>query len=509
MSLKRRAISNVSAAWICLLIHTLVSFLLSPFILHRLGDAAFGIWVLIFSLTGYFGLLDLGIRSSIVRFAADAAASGNEMQLQRLFATSLYFYSGMAVIVMMLTAIGCYYLPEFFKIPLQLLRPARLLFLSTGMGVALTLPLSVSAGVLEGLQNFARVQIAQCAFTVLRGAAVAVVLAKGGGLLTVGFMTVGTNLTSYVVLMCMVSKRISLSASIDSVDFGILRKMMAHGAFAFIMIIAEKLRFQSDAILIGAFLSPSAIVLYAISSRLAEYSSYAVRSMAQIFTPMASQFHAIGDKQQVQRVLLTGNRACALIVFPVVSAFVMLGRSIIEVWVGPKYVSGYVVLVILIIPRALYLAQSASTKVLLGTGRHQMLASALLLEGVVNLLLSLVLLPRLGIVGVAVGTALPLVCTSLFFLPQHVTRRLDVPLTLFIKNTFVSPIGFCIPLIVVLWYLTYRFPAHHYVALVGQLCVGATVYVATLTMSFVLAAPKGTFLVRGITHLLEPQYEQK
>lgn len=47
-------------------------------------------------------------------------------------------------------------------------------------------------------------------------------------------------------------------------------------------------------------------------------------------------------------------------------------------------------------------------------GRHRVLASVLLLEGAVNLLLSLFLVRRMGIIGVAWGTAIPLACTSLF-----------------------------------------------------------------------------------------------
>jgi len=509
MSLKHQAVKNVSATWICLLVHALVSFFLSPFVLHKLGDAAFGVWVLIFSLTGYFGLLDFGIRSSIVRFVADAAANKNEDQLQRLFATSLYFYSGVAIVVLILTSVGYYFLPQLFKVPVALLTPARILLLLVGVSVALTFPLSVSAGLLEGLQKFARVQVTQCVFTVLRAAAVAVALIRGGGLLTIGFITSGANLGGYLLLMWMAHSRIRLTASVDLVEWQTLRKMMGHGAFAFIIIIAEKLRFHSDALVIGAFLSATDIVVYAIAARLVEYSTYVIRSMAQIFTPMASQFHATGERQQLRRVLLAGNRACALIVFPLVTIFVLLGRSIIEVWVGPNYVSGYAVLVLLIVPRGLYLAQSASTRVLLGTGRHQTLAWVLLLEGGLNVVLSVALLPRFGILGVAAGTAVPLACTSLIFLPWHASRRLDVPLRAFIDSTFLSPIVFCVPLIAVLWYVKNAFPAHTYFALIGELCASALVYAGTLATFLVVASPKGALRIRGISHLLEPQYDQK
>ena len=52
---KRRIIKNVGSSWFSLSTDVAVGIFLSPFILHRLGDTAFGVWILIFSITGYYG----------------------------------------------------------------------------------------------------------------------------------------------------------------------------------------------------------------------------------------------------------------------------------------------------------------------------------------------------------------------------------------------------------------------------------------------------------------------
>src|SRR4029077_13984354 len=106
MSLKLQAAKNVSATWLSLAVHAGVGFFLSPFILHRLGDDAFSLWVLVFSLTGYYGNLDLGIRASIVRYVAKFAATEDEDQLARFLSTSLAFYVAVGLVVVLLTAVG-------------------------------------------------------------------------------------------------------------------------------------------------------------------------------------------------------------------------------------------------------------------------------------------------------------------------------------------------------------------------------------------------------------------
>jgi O-antigen/teichoic acid export membrane protein len=78
--------------------NVLVGIFLSPFILHRLGDAAYGIWVLIFSVTGYYGMFDLGIRSSIIRYVSKYIATGDKEKLAQFVNTALFSYTGIGLL---------------------------------------------------------------------------------------------------------------------------------------------------------------------------------------------------------------------------------------------------------------------------------------------------------------------------------------------------------------------------------------------------------------------------
>src|SRR6516225_10692966 len=92
---------NVGSSWISLGVSILVGVFLSPFILHRLGDTAFGIWVLIFSVTGYYGIFDLGIRSSVVRYVSKFTAVDDIEDLAKLIKTSLFTYTCIGALSLM------------------------------------------------------------------------------------------------------------------------------------------------------------------------------------------------------------------------------------------------------------------------------------------------------------------------------------------------------------------------------------------------------------------------
>src|SRR5271156_3450431 len=126
---KKQIVKNVSSNWFSLGINVVVGLLLSPFILHRLGDTAFGLWVLIFSITGYYGMFDLGIRSSIVRYVSKFTATGDREELANLINTSLFTYSCIGVASMLVTVIVASQVDRLFRVPADFASTARWLLL--------------------------------------------------------------------------------------------------------------------------------------------------------------------------------------------------------------------------------------------------------------------------------------------------------------------------------------------------------------------------------------------
>src|SRR5437868_9224974 len=117
---KGQIIKNISSSWFSLGINIVTGIFLSPFIVHHLGDTAFGLWILIFSVTGYYGLFDLGIRSSIVRYVAKFSATEDHAELNRLVNTAMLGYSAIGISALGITLLATYYVHSIFpKIPLD------------------------------------------------------------------------------------------------------------------------------------------------------------------------------------------------------------------------------------------------------------------------------------------------------------------------------------------------------------------------------------------------------
>ena len=242
------------------------------------------------------------------------------------------------------------------------------------------------------------------------------------------------------------------------------------------IVVSSQLRFQTDEIVIGTFLSTSAITFFSIGARIVDYATNVILCIAQLFVPLSSQSQAQGDTEGLRKMLIAGNRACAFVIFPITATLIILGKSIIEVWVGAKYIpQSYPVLLVLVIRFTFMLAQGASGRMLMGTSQHGTFGVVTLVEGMANVILSVLLIRPYGILGDALGTAIPLTCTMLFFLPGHACRQFGARVSTFLREAYTLPLF--LPYFVTTLLLERRWLVpHHATELFVEVAIGWGIY---------------------------------
>jgi O-antigen/teichoic acid export membrane protein len=474
---KRQILQNIGSSWFSFGVNVVIGVFLSPFILHRLGDAAFGIWVLIFSVTGYYGLFDLGIRSSVVRFVSKFSATHDSEGLARVINTSLFAYSGIGVVAMALTVVGALHVDSLFKIPPELHSAAHLIFLIVGASVAVGFPLGVFGGALEGLQRFYLINWTNVGSTLLRAGVIVLALRRGHGLIVLALITTLIPFITSLIRAGIALSILRTPLDVRHIHWSTARMMANHSGLTFMIVVSAQLRFQTDEIVIGTLLSASAITFFSIGARIVDYANNTIHCITQLFVPMSSQSEAKGDAVALRKILVGGNRACAIVILPIAATLIVLGRSIIEVWVGARYVpQSYPILLVLIIPFTLMLAQGASTRMLLGTSQHGTFGAVTLIEGVVNILLSILLIRPYGIFGDALGTAIPMMCTVVLFLPRHACRKFGISVFTMFREAYTLPVLITLPFLVTLLLERRWFVPHRAMQLGLQLVIAVAVY---------------------------------
>ena len=65
----KRITQNIFSNWMALAVSTAIGFFLVPYVVHHLGNVAYGVWVLAALVElAHWGLLDFGLRRRVMRY---------------------------------------------------------------------------------------------------------------------------------------------------------------------------------------------------------------------------------------------------------------------------------------------------------------------------------------------------------------------------------------------------------------------------------------------------------
>src|SRR5580700_3208773 len=136
--------------------------------------------------------------------------------------------------------------------------------------------------------------------------------------------------------------------------------------------------------------------------------------------PVAAAYDAQADLSKQRQLLLLGTRASFAAAIFMATIFLAYGRRIVHIWVGSGFEQAAVVLAILTFPLVTQSSQMTTLMVLQGMAKHKNLSLIYLVEALANLILSVILVRPLGMIGVALGTALTSTFSSLIAQPIYV-----------------------------------------------------------------------------------------
>ncbi len=307
----------VATSWVQVIANASVGILLTPYILHRLGDEAFGVWVLTTNLVGYYGILDAGVRSAILRYVSRHKELNDQKSVNEVIASAFYYYLGACFLVILATHLSVGPISRFFSIHAQVLSDFRSLFLLAGLVQGLTLPLLVFASSLQAAGRFDQVYLTTVMCLALRVVAIIYVLHAGGGLFAVGATTILSQLVAYCLQVPLALRAHSgFTLHPKWIRLAVLRNMFRYGSVSVGVGIAERMRSYIYPILIARYLSPVAVTIFALPMKILSFPAEGIGTMTEIMNPLSSQLEAHNDFAKLRELIQMSVQSAFLLLAP-------------------------------------------------------------------------------------------------------------------------------------------------------------------------------------------------
>ena len=180
------------------------------------------------------------------------------------------------------------------------------------------------------------------------------------------------------------------------------------------MIVASFMRHLNtwtSTLVVGAFVTTGAVALYNTAARTALLASVFVIAFNGIFSPIIADLYRRGKMEDlaetykdVSRWVFTANLVFFL-------ATLVLAKDVMSIF-GPRFVEGWPVLVIVAGAQMFGASVGSTGRLLAMTDRQRIVMYATVGTVVLNVALNVLLVPRYGIVGSAVATALAMIAVN-------------------------------------------------------------------------------------------------
>jgi len=402
---------NIFANWFGFAVNVCIMFLLTPFVLSALGDTRYGIWVLVTSVTGYCGLLDFGIRSGTTQYLTKSLSQKNYDNVNSVINSSIAPLAVVGVLIAALCPITGLLLPHVFQIPKGMDRELFWCLTFFGVSVAIEVALNPFHAVFVAKQRFDLSNVLGVTSRLLSACAVWLCLSAGYGLVGLAIvMGIANSLES--IIRGFVAWRLlpQLTVSFRSANWQQFRSIVNFGIWSFLLSINLAIALYTDAFVIGVFLPVATITFYALAANLARYLGRDLLGSArQVFYPATVDLHARQLTSELRVLYLSGSRILLVIAICVAVVSIVWVEDFFHLWVGdqlgPAQV-GTTALLFRILCAAIVVEFSSTLagQLLIASGRIKAIAVLGISQAVLNVVLTVLLLPILGLPGAAIGT---------------------------------------------------------------------------------------------------------
>jgi O-antigen/teichoic acid export membrane protein len=427
----RRAVLTSLASGFSRAISIVTGLVSVPLTLHYLGTERYGLWMTLSAVIAALGFADLGISNGLTNGIAKAYGRDDRLLAKKYVSSAFFFLVAIALILGSVFAVAYPWIHwnSIFRVrseqAISEIGPALVAF---AICFILNIPSGIASRVQSGYQEGFIANLWVSLGNILCLLALLVVIHIHGSLALLVLAMAGPPILALLLNGAVEFgiQRPWLLPSWRYLDSGVSRSLLRLGSLFFILQLGGAIAFSSDNIVLARILGPEAVSQYAVPSKLFALLTVATSFLVAPLWPAYGEALERRDHRWIRTTLYSSVKLVTGVSVAFSVPLVLFGGAIIRLWVGPEIHPSLLLLVSLAIWGALSAVSSAVSMFLNGLSiiRFQVIIS--FLGALTNIILSVFLTQRIGMLGVVYGSILSQIFVGLvpyYFYVSHYFRN--------------------------------------------------------------------------------------
>ena len=228
----------------------------------------------------------------------------------------------------------------------------------------------------------------------------------------------------------------SLPKSNEKADsFSLLKEMIPFGLMMVMISSMGMINSYTDRIMLGYFLpaemNTAQIGIYTIAIAFAAIISTFASAIGSIFSPLITEFWGKGNINEIKKTTITVVRWLFITSIPLLLVMLVFSKQILTIIYGQNYAAGYIVLMLYASGLFIYLFSSPSQWILAAMKRLDVTRKIIASGALINVILNFIFIPKYGINGAALTSAISFTLMTILFLRQSKITNVHFPKDLY------------------------------------------------------------------------------
>ncbi len=303
---------NTVTNYFSMFVRLVQGILVTRWLISHLGEAQYGLWVMLWSFFSYALLLDLGFGVAAQKVTATELYKKDIEKYNHTVSSIFFSHVSMALLILPLTFLGMYYIRELFHLPadatVEYISFCRKALLLSGLAATIVFPLGVFPEILAGLQKLYLRNYIIIISKVVELAGVIAIFAMGEGLFKLLLFVMLVMGATQVAMLLSVWKNIPGFRIRMAFDKEVFKGIFRFSSAVYIISIGRMIWERGMLLLISVFCGLTPVGIFQLGSRIPFLIQQIALPYVENISPISALLHSRNRTMHLAQILMRSIR---------------------------------------------------------------------------------------------------------------------------------------------------------------------------------------------------------
>jgi len=316
---------------------TVTLFITTPLLVKWMGVEDYGLWMVVNSVVGTMGILELGMGASATKFIAEYSFNKNRRGLSSVVIVSLCVYSIVGILLMLIIYFSAPIISSLLITSKTISHSAANCIQVAAFGFLPTFLINIGVAMPMGLQRYEISNIIYSLRVLMSQLTSVIIVIMGGHVLDVLIGNVFV-LWIFAFIALFVTYRILLPHGLHFyISWDYAKKIFSFSGYVLLQNLGSQLFSYCDRIVIGRVLGLQAVTYYSVGTMVTSKMIQVVGGISQSLLPAASEAMAVKNYSRLYSLFLKGTLSAILISFTMGGILLIFSKLFLQFWMGTEF----------------------------------------------------------------------------------------------------------------------------------------------------------------------------